>query len=78
VRDYRKGMTMWRPLDDFRAARAYGRRGELSPTAWVRSVLRRHTFRFASWDDPMPMVAASAQRLANAWRKLGRLRTSSC
>jgi D-aspartate ligase len=78
LKGYRRGMTMWRPLDDLRAARAYRRRGELSPGAWLRSVLRPHTFRFASLDDPMPMIASSAQRVSNAWRKLGRTRFSSC
>jgi D-aspartate ligase len=70
--DYRKGMGMWWPLNDFRAFRAYRSRGELSFGHWAGSLLRRQHFPLASRRDPMPTIAASGRRIGNAWRKLRR------
>jgi predicted ATP-grasp superfamily ATP-dependent carboligase len=72
---YRNGVALWRPLDDFRAFRAYRRSGELSFADWARSLLRPQRFQLASSADPMPVIVASGHRLGNAVRKLGRLVT---
>jgi D-aspartate ligase len=73
VGSYRNGVALWRPLDDFRAFRAYRRSGELSFGRWVRSLLRPQRFQLASWTDPMPVIFAAARRLASGVRKLGSL-----
>jgi D-aspartate ligase len=73
VGSYRNGVALWRPLDDFRAFRAYRRSGELSFGQWARSLVRPQCFQLASWTDPMPAIAASARRLATGLRKLRRL-----
>jgi D-aspartate ligase len=70
---YRKGVALWRPLDDFRAFRAYRRTGELTFAPWARSLLRPQSFQLASASDPLPAMSASLRRLGNAARKLGRL-----
>lgn len=73
VGSYRNGVALWRPLDDFRAFWAYRRAGELSLSRWASSLRRPQHFQLASWSDPMPMIAASANRLAKGGKKLRRL-----
>jgi D-aspartate ligase len=71
--EYRRGMGMWWPLNDFRAFRDYRRRGELTLAAWTGSLLRRQHLPLASWRDPLPTMVAAARRLGRGSRKLARL-----
>ena len=61
--DYRSGVRLVRPLEDFASFRAYRRRGELSTLAYLRSLCRRWHTAYFSWRDPWPSVA-------HGWRTL--------
>jgi D-aspartate ligase len=71
-RPYGEGMTLWYPLDDFRAFKEYRRRGEMTTLEYLRSILRPHHFSLASVSDPGPLLSALTARLARWWRRIGR------
>lgn len=70
---YRDGLTLWDPARDLRACRELRRRGELSLTGWLRSVMRPHMFPAFSWRDPQPALVRLKRRL---WGRLFRGRRS--
>lgn len=62
--DFRSGLRLWYPIEDFKAFRALHRRGEITPRQWFASIARRQTFPFFEWSDPLPTVADLFHRLA--------------
>lgn len=66
--DYRKGMVLWFPLEDFLAFLALRRRGGPSPSEWLRSIARTDLLPFFRWDDPLPSMVNLAQRMRSLWR----------
>jgi D-aspartate ligase len=54
--EYRRGLRLWSPLDDFLAFRELRRRGRLSFAEWLRSVLHRQVLPYFSWSDPLPSL----------------------
>jgi D-aspartate ligase len=55
-RPYEKGLRLWSPLSDFRAFLELRRQGRMTLPAWLRSVLHRQVFSYASRDDPLPWL----------------------
>jgi D-aspartate ligase len=76
-RPYGEGMTLWYPLDDYRAFKAYRRRGEMTALQYLRSILRPHHFSLASVTDPGPFLAALKPRIGGVWRRIRRRRRPS-
>jgi predicted ATP-grasp superfamily ATP-dependent carboligase len=72
MRDYRKGLALWYPFYDFRAARAYRKAGELSFAGWVRSLMRPLRFPLYDPADAGPAASSLRPRLVAAWRRLKR------
>jgi D-aspartate ligase len=62
--EYRTGVRMWHPVEDARTFRRLRRRGELTTSNWVRSLMHRQHFPLFSWRDPGPSLLA--------WRSLAR------
>ena len=56
IAHYRRGVRFWYPIEDTRSALASRRAGELSASAWVRSIAHRQTFPLLSVDDPLPTL----------------------
>ncbi len=54
----RAGVKWWYLETDFRAFKAYRRRGELSLWGWVRSLLGVRSFAHFAWDDLTPFIVA--------------------
>jgi D-aspartate ligase len=71
-RPYGEGMTLWYPLDDFRAFKEYRRRGDMTTFEYLRSILRPHHFSLASVSDPGPFLTALNSRFARALRRIRR------
>jgi D-aspartate ligase len=69
-RPYGEGMTLWYPLDDFRAFKEYRRRGEMTTFAYLRSIMRPQHFSVASVTDPGPLLLALKPRVARLWRRI--------
>jgi D-aspartate ligase len=72
IGEYRKGIALWWPLNDFRAFVAYRRREELSFARWAKTLARPLRLPLASWRDPKPTIVALGRKLGRAWRRLGR------
>ena len=69
VAEYRTGVRLWHPGQDFRAFLALRRRGELTTAAWLRSVARPQHLPLLTWDDPGPAVAAQMHRAGRILRR---------
>ena len=54
--NFRLGMRLWFPVQDFLAYRQLNKMGVLRFCEWVRSILKPQTFPFFSWDDPLPTI----------------------
>lgn len=74
IGEYRRGLTLWAPVEDFQAMLDYRRRGDLTARSWLRSVARRHQLAVGSANDPVPGLVASA---GVARRALGRVVTET-
>lgn len=61
--EYRAGLRLWYPLEDFKAFRALHRRGDITWPQWLRSILHRQTFPLFQWTDPMPSFVALLRRV---------------
>ena len=57
LENYRRGLRLWYPTQDFKAFRHLRREGQLSLWGWLRSIARPQTFPFFRWTDPMPSLA---------------------
>ena len=55
---FREGVRLWNPVEDTLASLASARAGELTPTAWVRSLLHRQHLPLLSLHDPAPSIAS--------------------
>jgi D-aspartate ligase len=63
---WREDVHLWFPLRDWRAARDYRRKRELTWPGWLRSLARRRVYTpVLALDDPRPTFA-------NVWHKLSR------
>jgi predicted ATP-grasp superfamily ATP-dependent carboligase len=69
---YRKGVSMWHPVEDLRALVAYRRRGELTIPAWLGSLARRQHFPLLSWHDPKPSLVSISRFPRQLVRRFGR------
>jgi D-aspartate ligase len=54
--DYRKGMRLWYPVDDFLAFLELHRGGRLGTGAWLCDIAHRQVLPVFAWDDPMPAL----------------------
>jgi predicted ATP-grasp superfamily ATP-dependent carboligase len=66
--EYKSGMVLWYPLEDFLAFLELRRRGTLSWSDWMRSAVRTDLFPYFRWDDPLPSLVNLAQRAQSAMR----------
>jgi len=57
LNSYSVGLHLWDPVNDSRALLEYRRRGELSASGWLRSLMHQQRFPTLRIDDPMPTVA---------------------
>ena len=62
---------------DLQSAFTLWRRGDLSPTDWVRSYRGPKTFAVASWRDPLPFLADLALGFRTAAARVIRSRGSA-
>jgi D-aspartate ligase len=74
----RFGRHLWHPGPDVRSFLDYRRNGELTTSAWLRSLLHRQTFSLFALSDPMPSIveqtAATARAARLARRRITRRR----
>jgi D-aspartate ligase len=68
----RDGVSLWDPGRDVRAFLFSRRAGDLTTSAWLSSVVRRHHLPYFEWHDPMPSVTRAVGRLPRVARGLGR------
>jgi len=69
---YPAGVHQWSPLADVRSFAQLRKRGELTTTSWVASLLHRQVFAQVDWRDPVPGLMDSAQLVRAALRRTGR------
>jgi len=62
----RVGLKWCHERDDFAAAGAYRRQGQLSWGAWLRSLQGPRTYATLAWDDPVPFALLSLGFVARA------------
>jgi predicted ATP-grasp superfamily ATP-dependent carboligase len=68
--DFRDGLSIWLPVNDWRAFREHRRRGELTTFTWLRQVARWHAPAVVDRSDPVPALARLAQRVGGLVRRL--------
>jgi predicted ATP-grasp superfamily ATP-dependent carboligase len=75
LEEFRTGLHLWYPTQDWKAFRELRRQGELSLGGWLRSVARRQTFPYFSWRDPAPSIVGLLRHLKVdvAWGRTRRL-----
>jgi predicted ATP-grasp superfamily ATP-dependent carboligase len=54
---YKIGLRLWDPIRDWKAFRELRRTGAISFGKWFAGVMRRQTFPYFTWTDPMPAMA---------------------
>ncbi|HQU44039.1 MAG TPA: ATP-grasp domain-containing protein, partial [Pirellulales bacterium] len=64
--NFRTGVRLWYPLQDFKAFRELHHNGELSFFAWLTSIGHRQTLPFFRWSDPGPSLLAEWRRVRRA------------
>ena len=69
VGEYRRGVRFLLVCDDFYAFRDAHRRGELSWTQWLRSLLHRQHFLYFRWSDPWPAMVLAWWYLRDGLRR---------
>ena len=67
---FRQGVRLWNPVEDTLASLNGVRAGELTPTAWVRSLLHRQHLPLLSLTDPAPSIAGLGVLAGKAWLRL--------
>jgi hypothetical protein len=65
---YKVGLRLWDPLRDFKAFRELRGLRQLSFAKWLASILRRQTFAYFAWSDPMPAVARALKPLRRLFK----------
>ncbi len=77
LENYRKGMRLWYPREDYHAFRELNKRGEITLWQWLASIARPQVLPYFSWRDPGPTLAQESRRLraslARRLKALGRL-----
>lgn len=63
---YRRGLHLWVPATDVRAAIGYRSSGELGLRTWARSLIGRQRFPVASLEDPGAVLGAIAYKFQRA------------
>jgi D-aspartate ligase len=71
-RPYKENITLWYPLDDFRAFKVYRREREMTSFQYVRSLTHRQHFSVASLTDPGPLFLSLKPRFSGLWRRVRR------
>ena len=67
--NYRSGVRLWYPVEDFKAFLQLRRRGELTLWRWLASVLHPQTLPYFRFRDPWPSVVGAWRRIAGlVWR----------
>lgn len=66
--DYRVGLRLWDPFRDWKAFRELRAMGQLTFGKWFAGVLRRQTFAYFAWSDPMPAVARMLKPLRRLFK----------
>lgn len=66
---YPAGVHLWSPVDDVRAFLALRSRGELTPRAWLASLLHRQGFPYMDWGDPGPSFVIHLRLFRAAYRR---------
>ena len=69
IRDYRRGVRFLLLRDDFYSFREAHRRGELSWTQWLRSLLHRQHFLYFRWSAPWPATTRAWWYLGDQFRR---------
>jgi D-aspartate ligase len=62
---FRTGMTLWDPVQDFRAYRELSGKGLLTFVQWVRSVARPQVLPYFRWYDPLPGLARLVRQVSS-------------
>jgi D-aspartate ligase len=57
--NYKSGVYLVRPLEDFLAFRGYRRRGEMGFGRWLLSLCHRQHLAYFHWSDPWPSIVHS-------------------
>ena len=66
---YRTGVRLWYPLEDWKAFRQLHRQGELSWCQWLGSLAHFQTMPCFDWMDPAPTLISEFQRASRIARK---------
>lgn len=66
---YRRGVALWFPKDDLRAFLAYRRAGEMTLSAWLRSLFAPLRVPVASLRDPLPGLIGLGRTLARTLKR---------
>jgi predicted ATP-grasp superfamily ATP-dependent carboligase len=66
LRNFKAGVRLWFPGQDFRAFREMRRMGLITFPGWVSSILHRQSFPYFRWKDPLPALVLCA-RTARAY-----------
>ncbi len=66
---YRRGLHLWVPGTDVRAALAYRKAGDLRLRSWLRSLIGPQRFPVASLEDPGAVLGAIGYKLRRALRR---------
>jgi len=69
---YVSGVHLWSPVSDIAAFLQLRARGELSTSAWIRSLLHRQSFAWFDWRDPLPSIVLHWQQLQRFVRTFAR------
>ncbi len=69
--DYRTGVRLWYPIEDYLSYRELRRRGEMTRRQWLSSIAHRQTFPMFQFRDPLPTLVTEWRR---AKRIAGRLK----
>jgi D-aspartate ligase len=70
--DYRTGVRLWKPVEDFLAYRQLSSMGSLTFGAWIRSILHPQILPVFRWSDPLPAIVSGIQLARHALSRLDR------
>lgn len=71
--EFREGVKWWDTKADFQSFWWYFRRGQLSPSAGVRSWMNATSFAMFAWDDPVPFLSKYLCLAPHLFRSRGRI-----
>jgi D-aspartate ligase len=61
--EFRRGLRLWFPIEDFKAFRTLRREGRITLGGWLASLCHRQTLPFFRFSDPLPTVADQFRRV---------------